>query len=68
MFKLFGYLDSSKEKNSQGIGLGLYISQKIVENFDGGKIELESEVGKGTKFTFKFKLKESEKSLLSAER
>ena len=37
--------------NSKGIGLGLYISKLIVENFDGG-ITLKSEVNKGTSFTF----------------
>ena len=56
LFKMFGYLESSNKQNTQGIGLGLYISQKIVETFEGDKIELESEVGIGTKFTFKFKL------------
>ena len=56
MFKLFGFLKSSEKKNTKGIGLGLYISSRIVESFDGGKIELESELGRGAKFTFKFKL------------
>lgn len=56
MFKLFGYLESSSNRNSQGIGLGLAISQKIVSKFEGGIIDLDSEVGLGSKFTFKFKL------------
>ena len=30
LFKLFGYLDSTKELNTKGIGLGLYISKQIV--------------------------------------
>ena len=30
LFKLFGYLDSTKELNTKGIGLGLHISKQIV--------------------------------------
>ena len=30
LFKLFGFLDSTKELNTQGIGLGLHISKLIV--------------------------------------
>lgn len=30
LFKLFGFLEASKEINTQGIGLGLHISKKIV--------------------------------------
>jgi signal transduction histidine kinase len=29
LFKLFGFLDSSKELNTKGIGLGLHISKMI---------------------------------------
>jgi signal transduction histidine kinase len=30
LFQLFGYLDRTKEQNSQGIGLGLYITKMII--------------------------------------
>jgi signal transduction histidine kinase len=30
LFKLFGFLESSKELNVKGIGLGLYICKKLV--------------------------------------
>ena len=30
LFKLFGFIDSSKELNTKGIGLGLHISKQIV--------------------------------------
>jgi len=29
LFKLFGFLDATKEMNTKGIGLGLHISQMI---------------------------------------
>lgn len=59
LFKLFGFLKTTEKKNTKGIGLGLYISQRIVEFFEGGKIDLHSEIGVGTTFTFKFKLREN---------
>ena len=31
LFKLFGYLNATSELNTQGIGLGLYITKMIVE-------------------------------------
>ena len=31
LFKLFGFLDATKEMNSNGIGLGLHICKMIVE-------------------------------------
>ena len=62
LFKLFGFLESSQGRNTQGIGLGLAIAQKICYEFGGGNIRLESEVGIGSKFTFKFKLGVSDSS------
>ncbi len=38
------------KKSGQGIGLGLFISQEVVENY-GGAISVKSELGKGTTFT-----------------
>jgi len=31
LFKLFGYLNTTEELNTRGIGLGLYISKLIVQ-------------------------------------
>ena len=35
MFQLYGFLESNKDLNTKGIGLGLYISKRIVNTFDG---------------------------------
>ena len=51
LFKLFGFLESSKEINTQGIGLGLHITKNIVQQLRGD-IVCRSEFGKGTNFTF----------------
>lgn len=35
LFKLFGFLDTTKEINAKGIGLGLHIAKKISQMFNG---------------------------------
>jgi signal transduction histidine kinase len=35
LFKLFGFLEQTKEINVKGIGLGLHICKLIVEQFGG---------------------------------
>jgi len=51
LFKLFGFLNSSQELNTKGIGLGLHISKMICQQFDGDII-VNSEFNKGSNFTF----------------
>lgn len=55
LFKLFGFVQSTEEVNTRGIGLGLVISKKIAECFDG-KIGFKSKWQKGSTFGFSMKL------------
>jgi signal transduction histidine kinase len=52
---LFGFLNETEKQNTNGIGLGLMISHKLVTEF-GGKFLVVSEEGKGAEFIFTIKL------------
>ena len=43
----FGQVDSSLARQYEGTGLGLHLSRTFIE-LHGGKLVIESEVGKGT--------------------
>ncbi len=51
MFTKFFQVPEGEKRSSEGTGLGLYISQSIVE-MHKGRIWVEAEVGKGSKFSF----------------
>ena len=51
LFNKFFRVSNQSQKASKGTGLGLYIAKSIIEKLHG-KIGVESEVGKGSKFFF----------------
>lgn len=55
--KLFTEYYSTK-KNNKGHGLGLVLCKNIIENHNG-KIEVESELGKGTTFKISLPIKKA---------
>lgn len=50
LFQAFGTLSSPYTPSGEGIGMGLALTRQLVE-MHGGKIEVESEPGRGSRFT-----------------
>lgn len=53
------------KETGKGVGLGLAVSQRIIERHDG-RIAVQSELGKGTTFTIHLPLQSAAESLVSA--
>lgn len=59
----FFQVESSNTRAYQGTGLGLAIAKKIIELM-GGELKIESELGKGSTFSFSVMVKKSEQDFI----
>ncbi len=66
LFQPFVQLDSATNRFYEGTGLGLSLVKRFVE-LHQGRIWFESEIGKGTSFTFELPLKVNENSEITAK-
>ncbi len=65
LFNPFTQIDASLARHYEGTGLGLMIVKRLVE-LHGGGIEVTSEIGKGSRFSFWLPLSDGESSPTAA--
>lgn len=56
IFERYYRVQSDRQKNISGFGIGLYLSAEIIRRHNG-RVGVDSEVGKGSRFWFKLPLK-----------
>ena len=65
VFDRFWQEDGSSKRKFQGVGIGLALVKELVEIM-GGKVEVQSQLGKGTIFTVKLSYNKSEVQAVAA--
>jgi len=63
IFKEFKQASSEIKDSYGGTGLGLAITKKLID-LQGGEIQVESEIGKGTKMFFELEFEDTQKAIL----
>lgn len=64
IFESFRQLDMNRNRQSEGTGLGLAITKQLISLMDGD-IQVESEYGKGTRFTIHIKQRVIDKTTIA---
>ena len=62
IFDSFSRERSSSDSGIEGTGLGMGIAKKLIDLMNG-TIKVESQLGKGTRFTFKYQVKYLKKKI-----
>lgn len=64
IFESFRQLDMNRNRQSEGTGLGLAITKQLISLMDGD-IQVESEYGRGTRFTIRIKQRVIDKTTIA---